>query len=39
MILIIESKREMSTTMVFVRLLTNILRDKKIGEKIVPNSA
>ena len=31
-----ESKREMSTTMVFVRLLTNILRDKKIGEKIVP---
>ena len=32
----IESKREMSTTMVFVRLLTSILRDKKIGEKIVP---
>jgi len=31
-----ESKREMSTTMAFVRLLTSILRDKKIGEKIVP---
>jgi pyruvate dehydrogenase E1 component len=31
-----ESKREMSTTMVFVRLLTNLLRDKKIGEKIIP---
>ena len=31
-----ESKREMSTTMVFVKLLTNMLRDKKIGEKIVP---
>ena len=26
----------MSTTMVFVRLLTIMLRDKKIGEKIVP---
>ena len=26
----------MSTTMAFVRLLTSILRDKKIGEKIVP---
>ena len=26
----------MSTTMVFVRLLTSMLRDKKIGEKIVP---
>ncbi len=31
-----ESKREMSTTMVFVRLITSLLRDKKIGENIVP---
>ena len=31
-----ESKREMSTTMVFVQLLTNLLRDKKIGQHIVP---
>ena len=30
------SKREMSTTMVFVQLLTNMLRDKKIGRHIVP---
>ena len=30
------SKREMSTTMVFVQLLTNMLRDKKIGQHIVP---
>ena len=33
-----ESKREMSTTMAFVRLLTSILRDKKIGEKNSTNS-
>tara|TARA_Y100000992_G_scaffold236326_1_gene167156 strand:- start:6931 stop:9534 length:2604 start_codon:yes stop_codon:yes gene_type:complete len=31
-----KSKREMSTTMVFVRLITSLLRDKKIGENIVP---
>jgi len=31
-----ESKREMSTTMVFVRLITSLLRDKKIGKYIVP---
>ena len=31
-----ESKREMSTTMVFVRLITTLLRDKKIGKNIVP---
>ncbi len=30
------SKREMSTTMVFVRLITSILRDSKIGKHIVP---
>jgi pyruvate dehydrogenase E1 component len=30
------SKREMSTTMVFVRLITSLLRDKKIGKNIVP---
>ena len=30
-----ESKREMSTTMVFVRLITSLLRDK-IGKNIVP---
>ena len=30
------SNREMSTTMVFVQLLTNMLRDKKIGQHIVP---
>ncbi len=30
------SKREMSTTMVFVRLITSLLRDKKIGKHIVP---
>ena len=30
------SKREMSTTMVFVRILTSILRDKSIGKNIVP---
>ena len=29
-------KREMSTTMVFVKLLTSLLRDKEIGKKIVP---
>jgi len=32
----VQSKREMSTTMVFVRLITSLLRDKKIGENIVP---
>ena len=32
----IQSKREMSTTMVFVRLITSLLRDKKIGKNIVP---
>ena len=31
-----QSKREMSTTMVFVQLLTNLLRDKKSGQHIVP---
>tara|TARA_B100002019_G_scaffold62783_1_gene53826 strand:- start:137 stop:2737 length:2601 start_codon:yes stop_codon:yes gene_type:complete len=30
------SKREMSTTMVFVRLITSLLRDQKIGKNIVP---
>ncbi len=32
----IKSKREMSTTMVFVRLITSLLRDKKIGKFITP---
>ena len=32
----VESKREMSTTMVFVRLLTSLLRDKNIGKHVVP---
>ena len=32
----IQSKREMSTTMVFVRLITSLLRDKKIGKNVVP---
>jgi len=31
-----QSKREMSTTMVFVRLITSLLRDKKIGNNVVP---
>ena len=31
-----QSNREMSTTMVFVRLITSLLRDKKIGKNIVP---
>ena len=31
-----QSKREMSTTMVFVRLITSLLRDGKIGKNIVP---
>ncbi len=31
-----RSKREMSTTMVFVRLITSLLRDEKIGQNIVP---
>ena len=30
------SKREMSTTMVFVKLITSLLRDQKIGKNIVP---
>ena len=30
------SKREMSTTMIFVRIITSLLRDKKIGKHIVP---
>ena len=29
-------EREQSTTMVFVRLLTKLLRDKSIGERVVP---
>ncbi|HJN50377.1 MAG: pyruvate dehydrogenase (acetyl-transferring), homodimeric type [Pseudomonadales bacterium] len=29
-------KREISTTMAFVRLLSNLIKDKGIGEKIVP---
>ncbi|SPJ22758.1 pyruvate dehydrogenase (acetyl-transferring), homodimeric type [Palleronia abyssalis] len=28
--------REVSTTMAFVRILTTLLRDKKIGERVVP---
>ena len=32
----IKSKREMSTTMIFVRLITSLLRDKKIGKFITP---
>ncbi|MDC2989368.1 pyruvate dehydrogenase (acetyl-transferring), homodimeric type [Gammaproteobacteria bacterium] len=30
------SKRDVSTTMVFVRILTKLLRDKNIGERVVP---
>ena len=30
------SKREMSTTMVFVKMITSLLRDKNIGKHIVP---
>ena len=30
------SKREMSTTMVFVKMITSLLRDKSIGQHIVP---
>ncbi len=30
------SEREVSTTMVFVRLLTKLLGDKKLGDRIVP---
>ncbi len=30
------TKREMSTTMVFVRLITSLLRDENIGKNIVP---
>ena len=29
-------EREQSTTMIFVRLLTKLLRDKSIGERVVP---
>ncbi|WP_045223389.1 pyruvate dehydrogenase (acetyl-transferring), homodimeric type [Methyloterricola oryzae] len=31
-----KSDREMSTTMAFVRMLTTLLRDKKIGKYVVP---
>ena len=31
-----KTKREMSTTMVFVRLLTSLLRDKNLGQHVVP---
>ena len=31
-----SGEREMSTTMAFVRILTNLLRDKSIGPRIVP---
>ena len=31
-----KSSREMSTTMVFVKLLTSLMRDKSIGENVVP---
>ena len=31
-----KTKREMSTTMVFVRILTSLIRDKNIGKSIVP---
>ena len=31
-----QSKREMSTTMVFVRLITSLLRDQQIGNNVVP---
>ena len=34
--LTLNLKEEMSTTMVFVRLLTSLLRDKNIGKNIVP---
>ncbi|MFQ5636933.1 MAG: pyruvate dehydrogenase (acetyl-transferring), homodimeric type [bacterium] len=30
------SEREVSTTMAFVRMLSNLLKDKKIGKRIVP---
>ena len=30
------SKREMSTTMVFVKMITSLLRDKNIGKNVVP---
>ncbi|RAP37721.1 pyruvate dehydrogenase (acetyl-transferring), homodimeric type [Candidatus Marinamargulisbacteria bacterium SCGC AAA071-K20] len=30
------SKNEMSTTMAFVRMLTKLLRDKELGQRIVP---
>ena len=30
------SEREQSSTMIFVRLLTKLLRDKKIGSRVVP---
>ena len=32
----LETEREQSTTMVFVRLLTKILRDKSVGSRVVP---
>ena len=32
----VQSKRDMSTTMVFVKLITSLLRDEKIGKNIVP---
>ena len=32
----LENEREQSTTMVFVRLLTKILRDKSVGSRVVP---
>jgi pyruvate dehydrogenase E1 component len=31
-----EKKQEVSTTMAFVRLLRDLLRDKEIGERVVP---
>lgn len=31
-----SGERELSTTMVFVRMLTQLIRDKKIGKRVVP---
>ena len=31
-----QSTREQSTTMIFVRMLTKLMRDKNIGERVVP---
>ena len=31
-----EQNRELSTTMIFVRILTKLMREKNLGENIVP---